>query len=373
MKRFTSLTAILCFIVAVFSSAVHATELSEMYPKDIVDYPDRLEIRKIYELTESENPKNIPRSSFTRDQIMYTYTDILREVIAGEEKKTVTETESITSTKNDIETILKLLPQKKEIVTTDGFSGTLYLNTSTIKSEISGYGSSTNTVSATRSYSNLSSADSQYIPKSITENGITYNLQDIQWQTDNTYNVDDYEVGNRYTAVASYSGTKTSSYVKGYNITADYTGEVSRVNNSHTRYTVIFSGVSIAETKPTTEITTEYKTEFQTEPETELISETESESAPHTELTTESDSEIDPEKKSGFDLLFVIIPVGLVAAAGIAGVLYYLHKRKENNYEENIDDEITEEETVDDGEIGNDDVGDYIDDSGSNPNDGGGL
>ena len=33
-----------------------------------------------------------------------------------------------------------------------------------------------------------------------------------------------YAIGDRYTAVATYTGTATSSYVTGYTVTADYTG-----------------------------------------------------------------------------------------------------------------------------------------------------
>ena len=34
--------------------------------------------------------------------------------------------------------------------------------------------------------------------------------------------MDGYAVADRYTAVATYTGSATSSYVKGYTVTADY-------------------------------------------------------------------------------------------------------------------------------------------------------
>ena len=50
-------------------------------------------------------------------------------------------------------------------------------------------------------------------------------------------------MATRYTAVASYAGTKTSQYVKGYVVTADYVGDVSRTTNNSILYTAIFSAM----------------------------------------------------------------------------------------------------------------------------------
>ena len=70
-------------------------------------------------------------------------------------------------------------------------------------------------------------------------------LQNISWQTDNTASVGGYALGDRYTAVATYTGSATSSYVKGYTVTADYTGTVSRIALNQVRYVAIFEGTPI--------------------------------------------------------------------------------------------------------------------------------
>lgn len=70
-------------------------------------------------------------------------------------------------------------------------------------------------------------------------------LQDVQWQTDNTYNADDYEIGDRFTAVCTYGGSKTVSYVTGYTTKATYSGEVYRTGVTVIRYTVIFTGTPV--------------------------------------------------------------------------------------------------------------------------------
>jgi hypothetical protein len=338
MKRFIVFIVSLCLIVSVFPIPAFSAEPYELIPVDIINFPNRMEIRRIYELSANSDPARIPRTSFTRDNIRYRFTDIIRETIIGEETKILTEIETVDSPKNDIESILLLLPQTKEIITEDGFSGILHLNNSTIRADVSGYGSRTNDVSITRTYPNLYNRDSQYIPKTVTENNITYTLTNIEWRTDNTDNIDDFGIGNRFTAVASYSGVRTTSFVRGYIVTAEYTGEVSRSDISNVRYTVVFSGTEIEPLPPATT-----ESEPETEPETETEPPTEPESDPETILETEDN------KKSGFNWWFFIIPFALLAAALIAAIIYlYLKKRKEqSNYDEN-------EENFDYDYIGND-------------------
>ena len=106
----------------------------------------------------------------------------------------------------------------------------------TVNVEVAGYGSSTRTLTATRTYPGLANQDTQFIPKSIQDNGNSLTLQTVNWQT---------EGDGHFTAVASYSGSATSSYVTGYTVTADYTGTVSRINLNKTRYVAIFEGTPL--------------------------------------------------------------------------------------------------------------------------------
>ena len=227
MRKILIFIITLCLTISIIQPAVFAAEPYELLPVDVIYYPNHMEIRKIYEMAASVDPARIPRAGFTRDDIRYRHTDILREVKIGEETKIYIEAETIESARNDVESILQVLPLTREVLTEDGFFGILHLNTSTLKSEVSGYGRTSSAVSITRSYPNLYDRDTQYIPKSVTEGGIEYTLTDVQWRTENSYNAD-YETGNKFTAVATYSGTKTSSYVRGYKITAEYIGEVCR-------------------------------------------------------------------------------------------------------------------------------------------------
>ena len=192
------------------------TEVQVCYPTSVTRSEDGTEIRKVYDLSPEQDPAGIPRSDFEQDGFHYTLTDLLQQELPEHESRPHTETVSLESKSKDMESVLALLPQEKEFVTEDGLSGTLSLQLDTVQVEAAGYGSSTREVSATRSYPNLASQDTASIPKSIEEDGRNLTLQNIDWRTDNTASVAGYNLGDCYTAVATYTGTATSSYVTGY-------------------------------------------------------------------------------------------------------------------------------------------------------------
>ena len=305
MKQMLSLcAAALCLTLALTPTALAADfepaapNAKVCYPTAIVRGDDGTELKKIYDLSPEDDPAGIPRSDFRQDGFHYTLTDLLKQELPENESRQHTEHISVESAKKDMESVLALLPQEREFITEDGLMGTLTLRLDTVQVEPSGYGSSTREISTKRSYPNLAEQDTQYLPKTITENGKTLTLTDIQWQTDNTANLDGYAVADRYTAVATYTGSATSSYVKGYTVTADYAGTVSRIALNRVRYVAIFEGTPIQPTEP---------------------AET-------------------PAPASAFRWSYVLIPIGIVAAAGagVGGALLVKHRK------ENADEEDTE-------------------------------
>ena len=252
------------------------------------------ELKKIYDLGPEDDPAGIPRSDFEQDGFHYTLTDLLKQELPENESRQHTETVSLPSKNKDMESVLALLPTEKEFITDDGLSGTLSLDLSTVRVEVAGYGSSTKEVSATRTYPNLANQDTQYIPKSIQEDGRTLTLQTINWQTDNTATLDGYALGDRFTAVATYTGSATSSYVKGYTVTADYTGTVGKINLDRVRYVAIFEGTPL---QPVEEV----------------------------------------PAAAAFSWAVLLVPIGMVALVGaVAGAaLFIRHRREHEPVEEN--------------------------------------
>ena len=266
------------------------------YPTSVTRSEDGAEIRKVYDLSPEQDPAGIPRSDFEQDGFHYTLTDLLQQELPEYESRQHTETVSLESKSKDMEAVLTLLPQEKEFVTEDGLSGTLALQLDTVQVEAAGYGSSTREVSATRSYPNLASQDTANIPKSIEEDGRTLTLQNIDWRTDNTVSVAGYAIGDRYTAVATYTGTATSSYVTGYTVTADYTGTVSRIALNRVRYVAIFEGEPLEPAAPVEEL---------------------------------------GDGLTQFNWAAILLPLGVVfAVGGVIGACLFVKRRRENSEED---------------------------------------
>jgi len=300
MKKMITMCAMLLMLSMALVPSAFASNAEVCYPTAVTQSEDGAELKRIYDLTPETDPAGIPRSDFERDGFRYTLVELLKQELPAYEERAHTETVALQSDKKDMESVLALLPQEREFVTDDGFTGTLTLKLDTVRVEASGYGRSTKQLSATRTYPNLAGQDTQYIPKSIEDNGKVLTLESIDWQTDNTANVDGYAIGDRYTAVATYTGTTTSSYVKGYTVTADYAGTVSHINLGRVRYVAIFEGTQI-------EIPVERGTE-QTE-----------------------DAEL---SFTQFPWRYLLIPIGVVAVAGVGlGAALGLKRRSEGTGE----------------------------------------
>lgn len=221
------------------ADTTESTTATPCYPTAVTRSEDGSEVRKMYDLGPEDDPAGIPRSDFEQDGYHYTLTDLLKQELPANESRQHTETVSMVSQSKDMASVLALLPQTKEFITEDGLAGTLTLKLDTVNVEVAGYGSSTKSLTATRTYPGLADQDTQYLPKSIEDNGHSLTLQSVNWQE---------EASGHFTAVASYSGSATSSYVKGYTVTADYTGTVSRINLNKIRYVAIYEGTALEPT-----------------------------------------------------------------------------------------------------------------------------
>lgn len=303
MKRITPLLMAVILACAMTCPAL-AAEAPEgtapvrpaaLYPTEIVETETgsgrRLE--KVYLLTAADNPANIPTADFEREGYRYTLLDVTRQDYTESETREHTETVTLDSGTKDMDKIMPQLAATREVTTEDGFTGIPTLDTTSITVEAAGYGSSSRTVTATRSYPSLSDADSSLIPKTITDGGRTLTLADVQW----------LEAGEFYNATASYTGTATSKYATGYVITAEYAGEVVKTISGEMIYTAVFSGTPI-------------NAPVQTEPGAEDNS-----------TETQPPEPAEPGSSSGIGLKWLLIlPIGAVAA-GLAFLGKFLLKK----------------------------------------------
>ena len=200
-------------------------------------------LEKVYYLTTRDDPAAIPTEDFDREGRHYTLLDVLKNDM------------SETDVKDYAEVIT--LDTELEVVTEDGYNGILKPDYTTITVEAAGYKTSSWTVSAKRTYPNLSDADIALLPKSIEDSGRTLTLADVDWQDAGTDYVDGAPLAVRYTAVATYTGTATSRKVTGYTVTVDYTGEVSKTSCDTVVYTAVFSGTDNSESLATDTVSRE--------------------------------------------------------------------------------------------------------------------
>ena len=235
-------------IMAVFLLLSMNTVFAAEYPSQVSYNLNNgiFEVRKTYEMQVDEEPSAQAKQSFEQDGYSFVLTDMLRQELPEQQSKEYTETVTVSSESKELTAILPLLADTKAVTTGDGFTGTLKLDTGSITVEPAGYKNNSWTVSATRTYPNLSSMDLEYIPKTTTENGRTLNFSTVDWQTDNTENVDDDTIGNRFSAVVTYTGTASSRNVTGYTVTAQYSGEVKKVSLDKVQYVAVFHGTPIA-------------------------------------------------------------------------------------------------------------------------------
>ena len=155
------------------------------------------------------------------------------------------ETVTVSSTSDNSNDVMALLPKSKAVTTDDGYSGTAYLDISSISTEVAGTESVSESLSVTREYPNMPEMDMTDIPKTIEDNGHTLTFSDIEWspEIEETDNLGTMET--TYTAVVTYTGTATSSRTTGYTVTATYAGEVSHRNNDCIRYIAVYGGEPI--------------------------------------------------------------------------------------------------------------------------------
>ena len=255
MKRIMTILCALILAMAGSAAALaadtaEAGQSASYYPISVEEYThgdlDELRINKTYQLSLADDPSLIPTEDFVRNGRRYYLLDMTRKDEVGVDIQTHTETVTQASDTNSLEAILQRLDAEMEVTTEDGYVGILRLDHTSVQVTTDGYATKTSTLTASRSYPNLSEADVSLIPKSIEDKGKTLTLGDVKWSESMDVDGEGNPV-TRYTATASYTGTTSSRYATGYTVSASYTGEVSKPNCAVVTYTAIFGSEKVPE------------------------------------------------------------------------------------------------------------------------------
>ena len=205
----------------------------------------RRELIRVYELRNNESPAQIPREPFERDGFRFELAEIVRREIPVHSTQDHVETVEISTQTNDLESVIRLLSPTMEYLRDDGYFGVLTLDISSIRIASQGTTSSSFTTTRTREFPHLSSPDTSLVPRTITENGVTYNLANVEWRSQATTSIDYRQVPTTFTAVATYSRVGTRTATIGYTTTAEFRGEISRITVGRMEFTAHFIGIPI--------------------------------------------------------------------------------------------------------------------------------
>lgn len=203
---------------------------------------------KTYTLSPEVDPDELKEEDFSYDGYLYTWAYTTKVEHPYLESKTVTETVTVNTAKNDLAQILAELspsmPYEK-----DGFSGELVLDHTTLSTEASGYTTKYSKTTETKVIGNLDRNDMSYVPATTVKNGKTLALANVEWQVTGTALVGEALVPAQYQAVATYSASSSYQAATGYVTTAEYHGTVTSEGVDSITYTVVYTGSEIVPEK----------------------------------------------------------------------------------------------------------------------------
>jgi len=196
---------------------------------------------KTYTLPPGADPQTLIEEPFEQEGYLYTFADIVKEENAVSDRKYHTETVTLETDTKDLGNILTQLAATLDY-DNGVYSGVLTLDHTAIRTEAAGYTSQAKTVTATKTIGPLDRNDMSYVPATTTQNGVTLNLSNVDWQIIGTDLVGDMLAPASYQAVATYSGKSYSKVATGYVTSADYVGEITRSDIESVTYRVTYLG-----------------------------------------------------------------------------------------------------------------------------------
>ena len=245
MKNLSKLA--LCLLLAMsLTVSAFAAQIPDSLVVENLNGQQRLV--KTYTLSPEVDPDELKEEDFSYDGYLYTWAYTTKVEHPYLESKTVTETVTVNTAKNDLAQILAELspsmPYEK-----DGFSGELALDHTTLSTEASGYTTKYSKTTETKVIGNLDRNDMSYVPATTVKNGKTLTLANVEWQVTGTALVGEALVPAQYQAVATYSASSSCQAATGYVTTAEYHGTVTSEGVDSITYTVVYTGSEIVPVK----------------------------------------------------------------------------------------------------------------------------
>ena len=238
MKNLSKLA--LCLLLAMsLTVSAFAAQVPDSLVAENLNGQQRLV--KTYTLSPEVDPDELKEEDFSYDGFLYTWAYTTKVEHPYLESKTVTETVTVNTAKNDLAQILAELspsmPYEK-----DGFSGELALDHTTLSTEASGYTTKYSKTTETKVIGNLDRNDMSYVPATTVKNGKTLSLANVEWQVTGTDLVGEALMPSQYQAVATYSAKASYQAATGYVTTAEYVGDVTHEGVESVTYVLTYIG-----------------------------------------------------------------------------------------------------------------------------------
>ena len=213
--------------------------MPEFFPTDIQAKTENgvKLLLKTYEVSANISPAALIENGLAQNGTEYELRDILRKSAPDEqEKKTISQSATVSAESDKTADILKLLPSSMEY-SENGFTGQLVLDENSISTEVESTESYRYAVTDTREYPGLIRNDPYLLPKTVQKNGYSLVLCDVSWSPGYDYNPNPAN----YSATATYKGFASGSKPSEYVATAVYSGEVSKNVPANVEYILVYA------------------------------------------------------------------------------------------------------------------------------------
>ena len=224
----------------------------EVVQQESIPYPTDIEViyqsgrnflHKTFTVPADIEPGNLIQPDFIMGGYRYSYSStMLRETTSGASARRVTETKTIESDTGDRAAIITALGNQLPFSDEYGYIGELFLMPETLSISEVGRVTYSYTVSDVRRFEGLANNDMANIPRTVVKNGLTLQLQSVDWQVTSRQ---DGTIPTGYTAIASYSAPSTGTRSAGYIATATFSGEVFRELVGISTFTIIYEGEQV--------------------------------------------------------------------------------------------------------------------------------
>ena len=193
-----------------------------------------------------DHPHLLPTDDFELDGIFFEFLETNRVESGGPARRSQTIERYVQTQTSDINEIRAAINETYQF-DYQGFAGELRLNHESLATEALPAVAERRTMRDTRTYHNISFGDISQVARSVTRNGVSMTLSNIEWRPVSAAGIDGHSVASHYNAIAHYEGHYSRTRIPGFITTLTYSGYVEEQGYvPDIIYEVVFTAASPA-------------------------------------------------------------------------------------------------------------------------------